>query len=289
MKLYGNPIEGDRIEPILENIESPYLPTPGIIERALRVTEKEKFFTVTPLSPRLLDYRPGQFFMVGLPGYGEAPISVTSAPGSAKTLDLCIRAVGNLTDAVHRLGKGDWLWIRGPFGTSFPLHEMKGKDIIFVAGGIGIVPMRSLIKAVVREHGFGKKTLIYGSKSPEEMLFTEEMEDWRARGCDVQLTIDKPHPEWGGNVGVVTTLIPKLKVREGKTIAVIIGPPVMYKFVILSLKGKLIGPEHIFVSLERRMRCGVGKCGHCQINGCYVCQEGPVFKLSELKDLPEAI
>lgn len=280
--------EENKAEPILETLESPYLPAPGIIERALKVTEKEMLFSVTPLNPRLLDYRPGQFFMVGLPGYGEAPISVTSAPGS-KTFELCIRAVGNLTNAIHRLNKGDWLWIRGPFGTSFPLHEMKGKDILFIAGGIGIVPMRSLIKTVLSAKGFGKKTLVYGSKSPGEILFSDEMDEWKERGCDVRLTIDKPHPGWTGNVGVVTTLIPELKLKEGRTVAVVIGPPVMYRFVILSLKERLVGPGEIFVSLERRMKCGVGKCGHCQINGCYVCQEGPVFKLSDLKDLPEAL
>lgn len=268
---------------------SPYLPAPGTVERVTRVTEKERLFVVTPKDPTLLDFKPGQFFMVGLPGYGEAPISVSSAPGDGRSFELCVRAAGNVTNAMHRLKKGDTLWIRGPFGTGFNLDEMTGRDIVFIAGGIGIAPMRSLIKAVLKREGFGRLTLIYGSKSPEEMLFGEEVPGWMDKGMDVRLTIDKPHPKWSGNAGAVTTLIPDVKVNEGRTIAVIIGPPVMYKFVIYSLKDKRIGPDDIYVSLERRMKCGLGKCGHCQINSVYVCQEGPVFRLSALAGLPEAI
>ncbi|HAO93720.1 MAG: hypothetical protein A2X93_02775 [Deltaproteobacteria bacterium GWC2_56_8] len=273
-----------------EGLESPYLPFPGVIERVTRVTEKERLFSIAPLNPSLLEYGPGQFYMVGLPGYGEAPISITSGPGETKEFELCIRAVGNVTNALHRLKRGDFVWLRGPFGTSFPVDEMRSKDVVFIAGGIGVVPMRSLIKTVLKDRqGFGRLTLIYGAKSPEEMLFSEEFDGWRGKGLEVLLTIDKPDTKWTGNVGVVTTLIPKVEVAEGRTIAVVIGPPVMYKFVILSLRDKLIRPEDVFVSLERRMKCGVGKCGHCQINGCYVCQEGPVFRLSDLKDLPEAL
>ncbi|MBI4948657.1 MAG: FAD/NAD(P)-binding protein [Deltaproteobacteria bacterium] len=273
-----------------EGLESPYLPIPGVIERVTRVTEKERLFSIAPLNPSLLEYGPGQFYMVGLPGYGEAPISITSGPGEAKEFELCVRAAGNVTNALHRLKKGDFVWLRGPFGTSFPVDEMRSKDVVFIAGGIGVVPMRSLIKAVLKDRqGFGRLTLIYGSKSPEEMLFSEEFDEWRGKGLEVLLTIDKPDTKWTGNVGVVTTLIPKVEVAEGRTIAVVIGPPVMYRFVILSLRDKLIRPEDVFVSLERRMKCGVGKCGHCQINGCYVCQDGPVFRLSDLKDLPEAL
>ncbi len=267
---------------------SPYTPVCASIERAVKVSEKEMLFKVTPEDASLLGYLPGQFFMVGLPGYGEAPISITSAPGGAG-IEFCVRAVGNLTNAFHRLEKGDTLSLRGPFGTSFPVGEMEGRDIVFIAGGIGIVPMRSLIKAVLKKQGPGRLTLIYGAKSPQEMLFADEFASWRARGLDIRLTIDKAHPEWRGNVGVVTTLIPALEVRPERTIAVVIGPPVMYRFVVMSLREKKIGDERMFLSLERRMKCGVGKCGHCQINSVYVCQEGPVFRLSDLKDLPEAL
>ncbi|HBG46517.1 MAG TPA: oxidoreductase [Deltaproteobacteria bacterium] len=270
-------------------MDSPYLPFLGMVERSMRLSEKERFFAVVPSSEALLAYRPGQFFMVGLPGYGEAPISITSAPGDTR-IELCVRAVGNLTNALHKLRKGDRMWLRGPFGRGFATNEMEGRDIVFVAGGIGIVPMRSLVKAVLAERErFGRLTLIYGARTPEEMLFTEEMDNWRRRGLDVQLTVDKAEARWKGNTGVVTTLIPKVSIKEKETLGVIIGPPVMYRFVILSLKALGLGAEDIYMSLERRMKCGVGKCGHCQINSVYVCQCGPVFKLSELGGLPEAI
>lgn len=271
------------------SIETPYLPMAGTVERSIRVSEKERLFSVIPSDPTLLKYRPGQFYMVGLPGYGEAPISVTSGPGE-KLIELCVRAVGNLTNALHTLRKGDRVWLRGPFGRGFNLEEIEGRDLVFIAGGIGIVPMRSLLKAVLgRREKFGRLTLIYGAKGPEEILFSEEMDGWRAAGMDVKLTVDRAEPGWKGNVGVVTTLIPKVTVADKNTTGVIIGPPVMYRFVILSLNAKGLGPEDIFVSLERRMKCGLGKCGHCQINSLYVCQCGPVFRMSELKGMVEAI
>lgn len=294
MNLYENLLER-AINHYPEDMEetlipaSPYIPVPATVEQTARLTEKERFYKLAPADERLLDYKPGQFFMVGLPGYGEAPISISSPPGSPR-IEMCIRAVGNLTNALHRLRKGDTLWLRGPFGTSFSLDEMKGKDIVFVAGGIGMVPMRSLVKAALNEApAFGRLTLIYGSKGPDEMLFAEEMDSWREAGLDIRLTIDKPHPGWAGNVGVVTTLIPGVAMPENKTVAVVIGPPVMYKFVILTLRDRNVLDDSIYVSLERRMKCGVGKCGHCQINSVYVCQEGPVFKLSGLIGLPEAL
>ena len=289
MRLYGNIVINKEEEPVRSHMESPYLPSLGIIERSIRVSEKERLFTISPSNETLLQYRPGQFYMVGLPGYGEAPISITSGPGE-KRIELCIRAVGNLTNAFHTLRKGDNIWLRGPFGRGFAIEELEGRGIMFVAGGIGIVPMRSLLKAVLsRREKFGRLTLIYGARSPEEILFAEEMDDWRNRGMDVQLTVDRPAAGWKGNTGVVTTLIPKVEVAEKNTVGVIIGPPVMYRFVILSLNAKGLGPDDIYVSLERRMKCGVGKCGHCQINSIYVCQCGPVFKMSELKGMPEAI
>lgn len=285
MNLYENIIKNNHTE-----TPSPYVPVMGTVERVTRVTEHERLFVIAPSNKELLNYCPGQFYMVGLPGYGEAPISITSGPGQEKEFELCIRAVGNVTNALHRLRKGDTVFIRGPFGTGFNLEEMKGKDILFVAGGIGIVPMRSLIKAVLNDtKSYGRLSLIYGSRNPDDILYREEFEEWKAKGLDMRLTVDKPHPTWKGNVGVVTTLIPKIDVDPARTIGVIIGPPVMYKFVILSFRNKKITDDKIFVSLERRMKCGVGKCGHCQINSSYVCQEGPVYRLKDLHGLPEAI
>ena len=266
------------------------MPLATTIERVVRLTEKERLLRVSSGQARF-SFEPGQFFMAGLPGYGEAPFSISSFPFYADGgFELCIRAVGNLSSAIHRLRKGDTLWVRGPFGRGFDLQEFKGKDIVFVAGGIGIVPMRSLVKAVAGQRDeYGRLTLIYGSKTPDDILFNEELRGWSEAGFDVRLTIDAPHPAWKGNVGVVTTIIPHVEMDPSKTVAVIIGPPVMYRFVILSLWDKRLPREKILVSLERRMKCGVGKCGHCQINNVYTCQEGPVFRLSEIRNLPEAL
>ncbi|MBI5599462.1 MAG: FAD/NAD(P)-binding protein [Deltaproteobacteria bacterium] len=267
---------------------SPYLPARGTVEKTVAVTEKERFFSIALETP--MDHTPGQFVMVGLPGYGEAPISISSPPSDEPRIELCVRAAGNLTRALHRLNPGDTVWIRGPFGKGFPAREMEGKDIIFIAGGIGLAPMRSLIKTVIgRKKAFGSLTLLYGVKSPEELLFKDELGIWRENGMDVEITVDRPHPSWKGNVGVVTTLIGAREVDETKTVAVIVGPPVMYKYVILSLGNKKLKGTDIYLSLERRMRCGLGKCGHCQIQSVYACQEGPVFRLSDIRHLKEAI
>jgi len=294
---------------------SPYLPIEAVVTRAAKLTEKERLFALAlpseaeanltpgPISikvaasdainkkeaPAPFNYRPGQFYMVGLPGYGEAPFSVASPPDTNGGLELCIRAVGNLTNAIHRVPKGGRLWIRGPFGTSFDAESMKGRNIVFIAGGIGIVPMRSLIKAIVGRPGYGRLSLIYGTKSPDDMLFGGEMTEWSKTGLHAMVTIDKIAKGWSGNVGVVTTLMPQLDIDPARTTAVIIGPPVMYKFVIMGLRKAGMRDEDILVSLERRMKCGLGKCGHCQINGIYACQCGPVFKLSDLHGLPEAL
>jgi len=267
--------------------KSPYLPRKARIEETFPVTGKEMFFRITP-SARI-KYAPGQFLMAGLPGCGEAPFSISSASGE-KTVELCVRAVGNVTRALHGLKKGDTIWIRGPFGKGFDVDKMKGKDLLFIAGGIGLVPMRSLIKTVLSKRNlFGRLTLLYGVKEPSELLFKEEIKIWEGLGMDVKITIDRFHPGWKGNVGVVTTLIGPCEVDEAKTAAVIIGPPVMYKYVILALGSKKLRGEDMFLSLERRMKCGLGKCGHCQIQSVYVCQEGPVFKFSEIRHLKEAI
>jgi NAD(P)H-flavin reductase len=168
---------------------------------------------------------------------------------------------------------------------------MKGKDILLIAGGIGLFPLRSLIQYVLdKRENYGRIMLLLGARSPTERMFTEELEEWlRSPAIEYMETVDKGDENWTGNVGVITTLIPKVRVDAKNTIAVVVGPPVMYRFVINELKKLGLADEHIVLSLERRMKCGVGKCGHCQINGVYVCQEGPVFSLEQLRGLREAV
>jgi sulfite reductase subunit B len=268
-----------------------YLPSLAEIVRTEQLTKMEKLFEIKLQNDQELGHQPGQFVEVSLFGIGEAPISVSSSPTTKGSFELAVRAVGNVTKTLHTLNRGATLGIRGPFGKGFPIEEMKGKDILFVAGGIGLVPLRSLINYVLdnRSH-FGRVFVLFGAKTPAEQLFLDELAKWRqSKDMEYWETVDRSDGQWKGNVGVITTLFPKITVDSQKTIAVIVGPPIMYRFAILEAQVKGIPDDQIIVSLERRMKCGVGKCGHCQINHIYVCQEGPVFSYAKIKDLKEAI
>ncbi len=273
------------------DISSPYISRLANIARVARLTEKERLFQIAIEDGKPLAHLPGQFIMLSIPGYGEAPISISSPPDKGNCFEICVRAVGNLTNALHNLTKGDRLWVRGPYGKGFPLENIQGKDLLFIAGGIGLVPMRSLIKTVLDSRSFyGNIHLLYGVKNPDEILFKDELSEWEQAGnIQTTITIDRPHPLWKGHTGVVTTLLPTIRIDEAKTVAIVVGPHVMYKYVIMSLGDKRIAGHDIYLSLERRMKCGIGKCGHCQINSIYVCQEGPVFRLSDIRYLREAI
>lgn len=271
--------------------QSIYLPELATISKVEKLTETEKYFEIKFNSGRDLGHKPGQFVEVSVFGIGEAPISVSSSPTKKGSFDLAIRKVGNVTNAIHNLKAGSTIGIRGPFGTYFPYEETKGKDLLFVAGGIGLVPTRSFINYVLHNRkDYGRVIIFFGSRSSKERLFLNELADWEKRS-DVEYyeTVDKGDETWKGNVGVITTLFPKIKVDPAKTYCVVVGPPIMYRFVIKEALDRKIPNEQIIVSLERRMKCGVGKCGHCQIDGIYVCQDGPVFKYSDITNLEEAL
>lgn len=255
------------------------------------VSKTEKYFEIALANGESLDHEPGQFVMVSLSGIGEAPISVSSSPTKRSSFELVVRSAGRLTQALHRLEAGDSLGIRGPFGKGFPVRIFEGNDLLFVAGGLGIVPLRSLINFVIdNRRDFGKVDILLGCKTPADLLFDEEIEEWSKR-VDVAFncTVDRSDPDWKGNVGLITALIPGVTIDPIRTFAVVIGPPIMYKFVLVELVKKDIPANQIYVSLERHMKCGVGKCGHCQIDGLYCCQDGPVFSYDTIKNVPEAI
>lgn len=274
------------------NVTSLYVPRLAKIEAIETETPLEKTFRVSQEDGSPLFHRPGQFVSVSVPGVGEAPISICSSPTEGATFALCIRQAGSLTGVLHGLIPGGWLGIRGPFGQGFPMKESRGKDLLFVAGGIGLAPLRSAIcYALDRREDYGKVTILYGARAPEDILFCNDLDLWYARkDVTVLTTVDTPTEGWNGNVGVITTLFPKLdNVVAEQTVVMVVGPPVMYRFVLLELQGMDIPERQIVFSLERRMKCGVGKCGHCQINGTYVCQEGPVFSYPRLTKLWEAV
>jgi NAD(P)H-flavin reductase len=272
--------------------QSIHLPRIAELARVETLSKREKVFEFRFTDGKELGHRPGQFVEISLFGIGEAPISISSSPTQKGYFELAVRSTGSLTDKLHTLEKGARVGIRGPFGNGFPLEALKGKDILFVAGGIGLFPLRSLINYVLDKRGdFGEVTTLFGCRSPLERLFTNQLEAWD--GCKDMCfleTVDTcPDDSWKGNVGVITTLFPKVTFDPKKTYAVIVGPPIMYRFVIAECLKKGLSDDHIIMSLERRMKCGVGKCGHCQINGLYVCQEGPVFTYAQVKSLKEAV
>lgn len=266
------------------------LPTEARITSSVPLTAMERLIEIELAQKRVLGHQPGQFVEVSILGVGEAPISIATSPLHGARFQLCVRKVGNVTGALHELSVGSLLGIRGPFGRGFSLEEMREKDLFIVAGGLGLVPLRSLIQYIFeRRDEFGKITLLIGAKRPEEILFRNEIQEWKMKhNCEIHITVDRADGDWKENVGVVTVLFNRVQVNPENTVAVVVGPPVMFKFVLLELLARKIPNRQIFVSLERRMKCGIGKCGHCQMGGYYVCREGPVFSYAEIEDCEEA-
>jgi NAD(P)H-flavin reductase/NAD-dependent dihydropyrimidine dehydrogenase PreA subunit len=270
-----------------------YVPKLATIIKKEQMTANEMFFEIKLDDDSELGHKPGQFVEVSVFGVGEAPISLSSPPTKKGSFELCVRKLGNVTTKLHMLKVGDKVGIRGPFGNGFDVDFLKGKNLLFVAGGLGIAPLRSLFNYVLdNRKNFGYVSLLYGCKEPRELLFKDEMIALRSRP-DVEFKSAVnwcPDGEaWTGSIGVITTLIPQVSFDPENIYAIVCGPPVMYKYVIGDLKARKVPDDHIIVSLERRMKCGVGKCGHCQINEIYVCKDGPVFNYSKIKGVPEAL
>lgn len=271
-----------------------YKPIPCSIVSVRDLTPMEKLFRIELPNGQELGHRPGQFVQVSLLGYGEAPISISSSPTRRGYFELGVRNAGSLTGALHNLRAGDEIGIRGPFGTYFDVAKLAGKDLVLIAGGCGLAPMRSLIQYCQdRPEEFGTLTILYGAKTPKDRLYKEDLIEWNASDTFACRYAVDAVPAGGcfdeGQVGLITILIPPLEMDKQNTVAVIVGPPVMYRFVIAELKKKGLTEEQIIVSLERYMKCGVGKCGHCAIEHLYCCLDGPVFWLNQVSNLKGAI
>jgi len=278
---------------LLQSAEaSLYLPVRARIAEVRPLTRLEKLYRIELPDGMSLQHQPGQFVEVSVLGVGEAPISISSSPSRSNgTFELCVRRAGDVTSALHGLGPGDSIGLRGPLGHGFPIQRFHGKDLLFAPGGLGLAPLRSLIQQVLDDRrNFGKVTILYGARHPSELLFTEELQAWsELPDVEVHMTVDRPDEEWKGNVGVITTLFSKVSLYARNTVAVTVGPPVMYRFVLMELLGKGIPEANIWLSLERRMKCGVGKCGHCQMHHLYACLDGPAFCYAQIKHLEEAL
>ena len=270
---------------------SPYVPRMARILSADQMTETERFFQIELEDGQPLGYEPGQFVEVSVFGMGEAPISISSSPTQGKVFELCVRGAGTVTGALMKFGKGDRLGIRGPFGNHFPYEEMKGEDVLFVAGGLGLAPTRSLIRYCLdNRKDYRSVTILVGAREPKLLLFRDELDAWTKRtDAKTLVTVDRCGSDWKGCTGVITRLFKQVKLDAAKTWAVIVGPPVMFKFAVLEALAEGIRENRIICSLERHMKCGVGKCGHCQIRGVYVCRDGPIFTYEQVKRLREGI
>jgi NAD(P)H-flavin reductase len=230
-------------------------------------------------------FRPGQFNMLYVFGVGEVPISICGDPAKLDTLMHTTRAVGTVTKALWKLGRGDLVGVRGPFGTSWPVEDARGRDVVIVTGGIGLPPLRpSLYHLLSKRQEYGKLFLLYGARTPEDIVYGREIERWRKRpDLSVDVTVDRATGHWRGNVGVVTTLIPKADFDPSNTMAMIVGPEIMMRFTIAELQKRGVRDERIYISMERNMKCGFGFCGHCQLGPFFVCKDGPVFRYDRIK------
>ena len=230
-------------------------------------------------------WQPGQFNMLYIPGYGEAAFSMSSDVETSNGLVLhTIRNAGSVSKAASRLKVGDMVGLRGPFGTSWPLQAIQSMDVIIASGGIGLPPLRGAIYSILRERQkYGKVTLLYGARSPKDLLYPGEYEAWQKAGIEVQSTVDRGDDSWNGRVGVVPMQFYHLRVDPHNTFVLTCGPEIMMRFVIYEALARRIPSEHIFVSLERNMKCGQGACGHCQLGPYFICKDGPVFPFSRLE------
>jgi len=271
---------------------SAYLPRPATLKVKKELSELVTLFEFENDSGRPLMHKPGQFIMLSVYGVGEAPFSVSSAPiRESNNFELAVRKIGAVTGLMHDLKVGDKVGIRGPYGSFFPIQKFVGQDTLFIAGGLGYIPLRSLLHYQLKHRDeFGRIILLVGTRNPKERIFIDQLAEL-ASGKDVEVleTVDVPDETWKGHTGVITTLIPKVKLDPDKTNVAMVGPPIMYKFCLGECLKIGIPSKRIYVSLERKMKCGLGKCGHCQINHLNACIEGPVFQYNQIESVEEAI
>jgi NAD(P)H-flavin reductase len=275
---------------------NPYRPAPARILRVIPLAPNTRLYDLRFEDPELsagFTYRPGQFVELSVFGIGEGPFSLPSSPTRPGILQLGIRRAGRLTGYLFdHIVEGDLVGIRGPLGNGFPVEKFQRGNVVLVAGGLGMVPLRGLLRYLIDlRQDYGRITLLYGSRTPDLVLFRDELESIRRRGdADITLTVDTTDGQpWTGEVGYVTELLGRVDIDVENTHAVVCGPPVFYKFMLDKLVQTGLGKDRIFLNLERRMECGIGKCGHCAVGYTFTCLHGPVFSYWDAINLPELI
>ncbi len=230
------------------------------------------------------EFDPGQFNMLYLPGFGESAISISSDPSRQGILSHTIRVAGNVTQAIARKNKGDHIGLRGPFGSCWPVDRKRGNDVVIACGGIGLAPLRPAIYHILNHRAdYGRVILLYGARTPKDLLYTSEYDAWRDKGLEVEITVDIGDSNWKGHIGVVPVLFYRLRLDPKQTVVMTCGPEIMMRFVVFEALARRVHPEEIFVSLERNMSCAMGFCGHCQFGPHFVCKDGPVFDFRQVE------
>jgi NAD(P)H-flavin reductase len=265
----------------------PMLPEPWMVRQVTKETKDTFTLRLEPSDGAKGGFRPGQFSMLWIFGVGEVPVSISGDPGESGHLVYTLRSVGQVTQAVVSRSPGEAIGVRGPFGTAWPLEEARGKDVAVVAGGIGLAPLRGAVYQILsRRQEYGRLLILYGARSPHDVLFRKELAAWsRHANTQVLISVDYGGVSWRGHVGVVTTLFRYVRLLPERTVAMICGPEVMMRFVARELETCGVPPENLYLSMERNMKCAVGFCGHCQWGPHFICKEGPVFPYSRIRPL----
>lgn len=255
--------------------------TPDVRTYALRYRD--------PVEQRSFAYRPGQFVELSVFGFGEAPFCLASSPTRPDGVEVTVRRCGRVTDALFGLRPGDEVGLRGPCGNGFDVDAARGMDLVFVAGGIGLPPLRSLIwNAIDRRKEFGRLAILYGARTPGDLVYKDELREWeRCTDVTVRVTVDRGAPGWTGAVGMVPTLFDSVDLRPDSSLAYVCGPPIMIKFVVQDLLRRGFAADRVITTLERMMQCGVGKCNHCCVGHRYLCRDGPVFTVRQIEEMWE--
>jgi NAD(P)H-flavin reductase len=229
-------------------------------------------------------FQPGQFNMLYLPGFGESAISISSNPAQHSRLSHTVRVAGNVTQALARRAVGDQIGVRGPFGSCWPVEACRGHDVVIACGGIGLAPLRPAIYYILNHRDdYGRVMLLYGARTPNDLLYTAEYPTWRDKNIEVEVTVDMGAPDWNGHIGVVPVLFYRLRLRPQRTAVMSCGPEIMMRFVVFEALARKVLPETIYLSMERNMSCAMGFCGHCQVGPYFVCKDGPVFNFQQVE------
>ena len=282
-------IASTKVHDIIHGSGSGYVPALAKI-----IAVREETYDTTTYTLKLTDpqhreqyrFEPGQFNMLYIFGIGECAISISSCTKRSRHLQHTIRHVGNVTEAIRRMKVDQVIGIRGPYGTSWPLEKLKGRDLVLVSGGIGLAPLRPVIYHIMNNRSdYGRVVLLYGSRSPRDLLYTDELEAWNEDHlAEVLITVDHATEQWDGPVGVVTDLLKRVKMSVHNTSVLVCGPRIMNRVATFRFLQKHVAPEQIFISLERNMKCGFGQCGHCQYGSRFVCKDGPIFSFDQVAE-----